>query len=90
MRKNITISYVQIVNFAAENHIILHRFADVMYLNISDISLLFTCVQESCSLANFPHILFCRSQWRLETSSGTLSKMTTDIGVPKFFSLTLM
>ena len=68
-----TISYEQIVNFAAENHIILHRCANVMNLNISDISLDFTCVHDSCSLAIFPHMLFCRSRWRTETSSGTLS-----------------
>ena len=71
--KNITISYVQIVSFAAENHIILHTCANVMNLNISDISLEFTCVHESCSIAIFPHMLFCRSRWRQETSSGTLS-----------------
>ena len=52
--KNIAISYEQIVNFAAENHIILRRCANVMNLNISDISLDFTCVHESCSLATFP------------------------------------
>ena len=71
--KYITISYVQIVNFAAENHIILHTCANVMNLNISDISLDFTCVHESCSLAIFPHMLFCRSRWHPETSSDTLS-----------------